>query len=425
INSVDESVLSPFRPGDRVVSVAGRRLKRVTDLIQVIDEATSSNSLPVEIVRKGQTIRDSWMICRDDGEAKTSIEHTGEIPRRLGFSVQAFALDPTPACRVTTTRDGSPSEIRLPRGSYLFLLRKEGYADTRLPVTMPVHPSQKDAPFSVRLLKPAEIPDGFVYVPGGPFPSGGDTSADSPLPTGYPQVGDFLIQRLEVTVGDWAKFLNARSVPESGRTKRSIEWPSNLVPKASTRRTFTDHVVTLAPRVGNARIFKKSGGRWVESRFVDPEDPMFRVSLFVALEYAKWYDEIHGNETWRFRLPNDEEWEKAARGADRRIFPWGSAPIYTFCGSRQGMVNAGDFRTTGSFPFDESPYGVRDLSGGRAEVLGVRRSQEHFRFVTVRGGSYSDTDDYFFRVTNRNGILPEIHDTRIGLRLVAVPAESE
>ena len=141
--------------------------------------------------------------------------------------------------------------------------------------------------------------------------------------------------------------------------------------------------------------------------------------MATGLEYARWLTEKSGKR-WRFRLPTDLEWEKAARGADRRIYVWGNYPIWSFCSSVKGNYreSKGPPETIGRYPMDESVYGVRDMAGSMYEPTSDKTTRR-YRYTSLRGGNWYTTEDQYFRIANRNGRTPESAGIDCGLRLVA------
>ena len=111
----------------------------------------------------------------------------------------------------------------------------------------------------------------------------------------------------------------------------------------------------------------KAGWIWKEAQearedvFADrrlSNHPRVDVSWYEAVAFCRWLGEKLGYEV---RLPTEAEWEKAARGTDGRLYPWGD----TFEAERCNVVETGIGRTSavGSFPSGASPYGVLDSAG--------------------------------------------------------------
>jgi formylglycine-generating enzyme required for sulfatase activity len=96
-----------------------------------------------------------------------------------------------------------------------------------------------------------------------------------------------------------------------------------------------------------------------------------RVSWYEAYAYCRWLAEATGKP---YRLPTEMEWEKAARGTDGRMFPWGNTWSKELCNSRE-IWDRADPRTTpvGQFsPDGDSPYGAADMCGNLWEWCGTR-----------------------------------------------------
>ncbi|MFT3774884.1 MAG: bifunctional serine/threonine-protein kinase/formylglycine-generating enzyme family protein [Minicystis sp.] len=203
-------------------------------------------------------------------------------------------------------------EHRLPPGSYLIVLRRAGYRDVSYPVVLK-RGEQHDAHIS--LYTDAEIGEGFVYVPGGPFVCGGNPMAPSSLPRCEPDVADFAIAKHPVTLREYCAFLDALD---------------RVDPALAERRAPRDQ------RGAEGFVVKRgAGGRWEpcdviiegEARRMFPLDeghlwnvPVLLVDWFDATAYCRWRSEQDGA---LVRLPTELEWEKAARGVDGRAHPWG------------------------------------------------------------------------------------------------------
>ena len=103
--------------------------------------------------------------------------------------------------------------------------------------------------------------------------------------------------------------------------------------------------------------------------------PVVWVSWYDAIAYCEWLTErlkkwdetpeplaglLHRDE-WVVRLPTEAEWEKAARGPDGHVFPWGDEADPNR--ANYGDTSIGTTSAVGCFPGGASPYGVLDMSG--------------------------------------------------------------
>lgn len=151
---------------------------------------------------------------------------------------------------------------------------------------------------------------------------------------------------------------------------------------------------------------------WADSRPPAGREahPVVLVSRVDAEAYAVWLSEQTG-ETWR--LPEEQEWEKAARGIDGRYFPWGDEFVPTSLNSH----DAGPFDTTpvGSYTDGASPFGMLDAAGQVFEWTATLAVSGR---ATVKGGSWDDKGCGVCRPAAGHGRPVGLKHILIGFRLM-------
>jgi formylglycine-generating enzyme required for sulfatase activity len=101
---------------------------------------------------------------------------------------------------------------------------------------------------------------------------------------------------------------------------------------------------------------------WDDPQWTVPNHPVVGVSWYEAVAYCAWLSVRTGRV---FRLPDGAMWEKAARGTDGRISPWGNDWDRARLNSTEGRI--GRTSAVGIFPGGRSPFGIYDASGNVLE----------------------------------------------------------
>lgn len=219
----------------------------------------------------------------------------------------------------------------------------------------------------------------WLYIPAGPYRASGDPNTfQSPpragairrVPDEKGQAGVFLA-RFEVTCGMYLAYLN-------DRRWHSLEKAALHIPRRTaelvSRSSYWDW--------DNEGYFKIPANWW------GSDWPIVGVSWNDAVDYSRWA--TAGAVGWLFRLPSEDEWEKAARGPNGRYYPWGDAFDPTYCRMAESRIAEQqkiDSEPIGLFPIDEGPYGVRDLAGGVREWTGTH-SEVTGEWRIIKGGSW-------------------------------------
>jgi formylglycine-generating enzyme required for sulfatase activity len=245
---------------------------------------------------------------------------------------------------------------------------------------------------SLRLEVSAPSTAGMVWIPPGSFLRGdvlGTANTEelktvqnaSDEPCHLVHVDGFWIDRYPVTNRRYAEFLEAavrEGLAEPTEVAVFGEFEGSRVPYYYFRS-----YVELIPDYHATRNARTPAFfhvlRWEDGRFrVQPgaEDrPVVDVSWFGAAAFARF----HGKE-----LPTEAEWEKAARGADRRRFPWGNNLPTVYHGNLDHRLGREPAPVGRFSPLADSPYGVADMLSSAFEWTSDWFNIEHY--ADIRAG---------------------------------------
>ncbi len=221
------------------------------------------------------------------------------------------------------------------------------------------------------------------------------------------------------------------AVPEGEFNAGAVAQDTRAQKKEATRVASTGaYAIDLTP-VTNARyaayLYLTQGDKapdyFDNSDYNQGKQPVVGISLKEAEDYAAWLSEQLGV---TYRLPTEEEWEKAARAGAEVIYPWGDQSPTD--GKRANYKGNGKFSKTspvGAFENGNNVWGMADVAGNVAEWTSSAHGIEgETNLRTVKGGSWMDGPTEL-RISNFRNIDSKNGYADVGFRLVQVQEVSE
>jgi serine/threonine-protein kinase len=311
---------------------------------------------------------DGWLHLRTEPVAVAAAYRLETVDRRL----------------VPTERrvlGSTPLEVRLPRGSWVVELRAPGLPAVRYPVFVERGERWDGVPPGADATAPLALPKALAHderiVPAGWFLSGGDPDAAEPFPLRRLWVDGLVVRRDPVTTREYLAFLDdlLRRGDEATALRHAPRLPVH---------TGGEPAVAVVDGRFRTKDIPIAGG-------LEPDAPIALVDWHDAVAFASWEARRTG---LAWRLPDELEWEKLARGVDGRHYPWGDQPDCTWA-NMLGATEAAPIRRGVAWASgDLNVYGVRGLAGNVrdwcANVWTVEGSVDGDRVVPSQAATDND-----------------------------------
>lgn len=343
----------------------------------------------------------SLVAAHDQGRYQHRLAAVGQLELTLATPETRFTVHrQTPLGPILDSevaeRGDSSGAIALAVGSYVVEVVSADHVPARYPVVV-----RGDEPARLAIVPPRAF-DGhtdFAFVAGGRSVVGGDPEAPGAGPERAVTLNPFFIGRFPITLGQYCAFLDALAQDDPGRAM------GHAPRSADGAVIYLDY--DPRDRRFSVPALDREGDPW------DPEWPALMVSWDDATAYCAWRSAAEGQ---TYRLPTEDEWEVAARGVDRRLFPWGDGFSPVLCRMAKTTGGRPYPAPVGAHPTDCSPYGVRDLAGGVLEWTATPDAEMEGRYI-YRGGGHASPAAWC-RAAKRASNVPTFNSIQCGFRIV-------